>query len=127
MDILLLWLMIANITLLSMHETDAAYWKEWRLFGSWGSSLADRTGLTIFVLARIPIYLLLLSGLVFLNSAYGRSVSIFFSGFLIFHFIIHMIYKRKGSEEFDWPISYITQFAMLAVSLVQLTVTFFLV
>ena len=46
------WIYLLNFVFLMMHETDAAYWKEWKLFGDRGKSLSDKRGLTLFVLAE---------------------------------------------------------------------------
>ncbi|MFQ5858756.1 MAG: DUF6713 family protein [Anaerolineae bacterium] len=120
---ILLWAYMLNLVFLMMHETDAAYWKEWKFFGRLGASLSDKAGLTVFVLARIPICIPLLYGLVNLERRSGLVISLILSGFLIFHFVLHMLLIRKGHKEFTWPISYFVQAGMLLLSLVQLPIT----
>ena len=86
---ILIWVYLINFVFLMMHETDASYWKEWRLFGKWGKSLSDKQGLSIFILARLPICIPLLYGMLNLNHQSGLIISAILSVFLIFHFFIH--------------------------------------
>ena len=120
---ILVWVYLINFVFLMMHETDASYWKEWKLFGKWGESLSDKQGLSIFILARIPICIPLLYGMLYLNRQSGLIISTIFSSFLIFHFCIHMIARKQGRSEFPWAISYFIQFGMLILSSVQLYMT----
>jgi len=120
---LLQWIYLINFIFLTMHETDAAYWKEWRMFGKIGASLSDKQGLTVFVLARIPFYLPLLYGLINIDRFSGLIISLIFSLFLIGHFVAHMLARKQGRPEFAWPISYIVQFGLLTLSVVQVYLT----
>jgi len=120
---ILTWVYLINFVFLMMHETDASYWKEWRFFGKWGESLSDKQGLSIFILARIPICIPLLYGLLNLNQLSGLIISTILSSFLIFHFCIHMVARKQGRSEFQWPISYFIQFGMLIISTIQLFIT----
>ena len=120
---ILIWVYLINFVFLMMHETDASYWKEWRLFGKWGKSLSDKQGLSIFILARLPICIPLLYGMLNLNHQSGLIISAILSVFLIFHFFIHMIVRKLGRSEFAWPISYFIQFGMLILSSTQLYIT----
>ena len=100
----MLYSYILNLVFLIMHEIDGAYWKEWKFFGSFGESLTDRKGLSIYLYAHIPIFLILLYGLVSLDNYFGLIVSAIFSGFMIFHFFIHnshkiMIYGRLNMRQ----------------------------
>ena len=123
---LLQWIYIINFTFLMMHETDAAYWKEWRVFGKIGSSLSDKKGLTIFILARIPICIPLLYSMINIRHISGIIISFIFSGFLIIHFFLHMS-ARKEFDGFKWPISSTIQYGMLVLSIVQLLTTLHLI
>ena len=116
---------LLNFVFLMMHETDAAYWKEWRVFVKTGTSLSDQKGLTIFILARIPICIPLLYGMVNITRVSGFVISFIFSGFLIIHFFLHMS-ARKTFDGFKWPISYFIQFGMLLLSVLQFSTTLYL-
>lgn len=81
-------LYIVNFILLSLHEMDAIHWREWELLlGIYNPAV----GLPVFILAHIPLYGLLLFGLLRLDSLFGRRLSLVFSGLLIVHFAAHAI------------------------------------
>jgi len=123
---ILQWIYLINFVFLMMHETEAAYWREWRLLGKFAESISDKKGLTLFVLVRLPICIPLLYGLIHLDKYSGKIISLIFSGFLIIHFFLHMNFVKKGGKEFTWPISYFIQFGMLFLSNIQLIITVFL-
>jgi len=118
------WLYILNLTLLMMHETEAAYWKEWTYFGKVGKSLSDKSGLTIFTLARIPICIPLFYGLLKIQDLTGLIISLIFSSFIIFfHFPVHMLSLKKGHQEFRLPVSYFILISSFIISLIQFIIT----
>jgi hypothetical protein len=117
----LFWLYLSNSVLLINHEIDSAYWKEWELFKLPG-------GITGFLLIHFPLLFFVLHGLV-LVSRHSLSGLIFslilcFGG--IFAFSIHTYFLKKGRNEFDKPISKFILAAILIVSIIQLTVTLYL-
>ena len=114
-----------NFVFLMMHETDAAYWKEWRVFVKDEAKLNDKRGLTIFILVRLPLCIPLLYGMIHIRHMYGLIVSLILSGFLIIHFFLHMS-AVKEFDGFKWPISYFIQFGMLGLSILQLILTLLL-
>jgi len=121
---ILVWLFILNLTFLMMHETEAAYWKEWTYLGNFGKSLSDNSGLTIFTLARIPICIPLFYGLYKIPNSSGLIISLILSSFIIFfHFPVHMLFLKKGRQEFRLPISYIIQIGAFIISLFQFGIT----
>ena len=123
MEHVLLWAYLLNLVVLILHEIDGAYWREWRFFGAFGRSLSDTTGLSVYLWSHVPIFVLLLYGLVSLDALSGRIISILFSGFMICHFFLHGVFKKKGHEGFE-PLSSRLIFAgSLAFSALQLTVT----
>lgn len=117
----LFWLYLSNSVLLINHEIDSAYWNEWELFKLPG-------GITGFLLIHFPLLFFVLHGLV-LVSRHSLSGLIFslilcFGG--IFAFSIHTHFLKKGRNEFDKPISKFILAAILIVSIIQLTVTIYL-
>jgi len=118
------WVYLLNFVFLMMHETDAAYWKEWKLFGKAAAALTDKQGLTIFVLFRIPICIPLLYGMLSIGQSSGFIISLIFSAFLIGHFFIHQRIQ-KTFEGFRWPISKFIQFGMLVLSVIQFSLTLY--
>jgi len=114
----LFWLYLVNSVLLINHEIDSAYWKEWELFKLPG-------GITGFLMLHLPLVALLLYGLilVFQRSFAGLIFSLVVSLAGILAFAIHLIFIKKGREEFRTPISLSILSATLAISLVQLAAT----
>ncbi len=116
---------LLNFVFLMMHETEAAYWKEWKVFEKKETPLSDRRGLTIFTLARIPICIPLLYGMINIGHISGLIISFIFSGFLVIHFFLHMS-ARKTFNGFKWPVSYFIQYVMLVLSVLQFSTTLYL-
>ncbi len=119
-------LFLLNFIFFMLHEIDGAYWKEWKFFGRFGSSLTDHAGLTLYLLFHIPIFIILFYGILSLNGPAGMIISILFSGFMIFHFIIHSYARMHGSREFEFPVSFIILFITLIISLIQFPVSIYL-
>jgi hypothetical protein len=117
----LFWLYLSNSVLLINHEIDSAYWKEWELFKLPG-------GITGFLLIHFPLLFFVLHGLVLVSrhsfSGLIFSLILCFGG--IFAFSIHIYFLKKGRNEFDKPISKFILAAILIVSIIQLTVTIYL-
>ncbi|MBN2080270.1 MAG: hypothetical protein JW838_14970 [Spirochaetes bacterium] len=126
MESILLWSYLLNLVFLILHEIDGAYWKEWRFFGDFGRSLSDATGLAVYLWAHVPIFIILLYGLVSLDSLPGRILSIIFSGFMICHFFLHVLFKKKGHEGFEPLASRLIFTGTLALSALQFTATILL-
>jgi hypothetical protein len=110
----LLWVYLANAVLLVVHEIDAAYWKEWKLFGLPG-------GVSAFLLLHVPLVAALLVGLVLVERRLvaGLVLSLLaaLSGMLAF--TIHVAFILKGHREFNAAVSLAVLFGTLLVSLVQ--------
>lgn len=118
---LLFWLYLVNAVLLITHEIDSAYWKEWELFKLPGGS-------TGFVLLHLPLVFLILWGLVlvFQRLFAGLAFSLILSLGGIFAFTIHVIFIKKGRNEFNVPVSLFLLIATILVSLVQAACTIYL-
>ncbi len=118
---ILFWIYLINAILLINHEIDSAYWKEWELFKLPG-------GIGGFLLLHFPLLFLILYGLVCLErqAFSGLIISLIISAGGIFAFCIHMAFIRKGRHEFDAPISRLILSLTLLVSIVQATVTLYL-
>ena len=118
----LLWLYLLNSVLLINHEIDSAYWKEWELFKLPG-------GIAGFLLLHFPLLIFVLYGLVLVSRQ--SPAGLVFSSILclggIFAFSIHTYFLKKGRNEFDTPISKFILFAVLILSIIQLSVTIYLI
>lgn len=117
----LFWVYLINAVLLINHEIDSAYWQEWDLFKLPG-------GITTFLIIHFPLIFLILYGLilVFQHSFTGLLFSLILSSAGMFAFVIHVFFIKKGRNEFKVPISLFILVAALLVSLVQMTITVYL-
>jgi len=118
---LLLWPYLANSVLLINHEIDSAYWKEWELFKL-------PAGITGFLLLHFPLLFVILWGLILVSrhSSWGLVFSLLLCLGGFFAFAVHTYFLRKGRAEFSKPISKFILVAILAVSIVQLVATLYL-
>lgn len=94
------WLYLVNATVLVMHQIDAAYWHEWRLFSLPG-------GIQLFVLLNLPIVLPILYGVRAL--ALGQTAGLVISWVLIagglFAAGFHAFHLVGGDAAFTLPVS----------------------
>jgi hypothetical protein len=118
----LLWIYLVNAVLVTVHEIDSAYWKEWELFKLPG-------GITFFLILHLFLIFVILLGIVFLlqNVLWGLVLSLILglSGVLAFN--LHNYFIKKGRTEFKTPISQSILIATLIVSLVQLAATLYVI
>jgi hypothetical protein len=107
-----------NAALLSTHEVDSAYWKEWDLFHLPG-------GLPGLLLLHIPLFLLVLWG--FDEVVRGRRRGLWFSLILavsgIFALSVHGLLLLRGGTEFRTRASVLLLISVGAVSIAQLVAT----
>jgi hypothetical protein len=90
-----LWLYVVTATLLSVHEIDSAYWKEWELFHLPG-------GLDGFLIIHIPLMFAVIIGVVYVHemTSAGAVFSLLLSGGGVFAFGIHTYFLSRGCPEF---------------------------
>lgn len=128
------WLCLVNTILIIMHEIDAAYWKEWKLFRAlsewkpfrlWDEA-NEEAMLAIFLLAHTPLLFILLYGLTALAGGEGTVYSLFFSILLIIHYFVHAFVAGKGRSEFRLPVSRMILAGTLVFSVLQLGLTAFI-
>ncbi|HEX2995344.1 MAG TPA: DUF6713 family protein [Anaerolineales bacterium] len=118
MDTLLKIVFTTNLALLMLHEMDAVFWKEWRILFRTND---DHRGRNIFLLAHIPLLMILLSALIYSNTTFGRVVSLITGLFLIVHYFLHRQVLQQGL--FSEKISFGIISAMLIGSIVQVIST----
>jgi hypothetical protein len=111
-------LYMINAALLSTHEVDSAYWKEWNLFHLPGA-------LPGFLLLHVPLFLFVLWGLD--EIVRGRRRGLWFSLILavsgIFALTVHGLFLWQGGTEFRTPASMLLLIGVGAVSIAQFVVT----
>ncbi len=111
---ILLWLYIANATLLITHEIDSAFWREWEIFHLPGS-------ISGFLLMHLPLIFLILVGLTWTvsHSPAGLIMSLILTGCGLFAFIIHSYHLHRGRQEFRNGVSIGILAATLLTSFAQ--------
>jgi hypothetical protein len=105
---------LANATVLLVHQMDAAYWHEWRLFGMPG-------GLALYLLLNLPIAFVVLAG--YGAVAARRPAAVPLSAFLVlsglFAGAFHAFHLARGDPAFRAPVSLLLLAAAVILSLAQ--------
>jgi hypothetical protein len=86
------------------HELDAMTHHEWRVLPVL-SLLPDDIGVTVFVLAHIPIFALLLALVASSNALVRTRTRNVISGFLVLHGLLHALYIAHPNYEFSGGLS----------------------
>ncbi|MBM4133554.1 MAG: hypothetical protein FJ245_07280 [Nitrospira sp.] len=107
-------LYLLNGALLVTHEIDAAYWREWELFGIPG-------GIQMFLLLNALLVLAVLVGFkqLMLGARIGHLCSLVVAGAGVLAVALHSALILAGHPEFTLPASLIVLVLILIVSLVQ--------
>lgn len=115
---ILFWIYLINSTFLINHEIDSAYWKEWNLFKIKG-------GINTFLIIHFPLLFFVLYGLIQVNNQTytGLIFSLILSIIGIFAFTIHMIFIKKGHQEFKKVVSIFILVSIFMLSLMQFMIT----
>jgi hypothetical protein len=93
-------LFLIGFTFLLIHEMDAIRCKEWRIFPGL-SLLSDKTGQLVFVIAHIPLLIIVWFQLTYNteNVAFIKWLDFF----MIVHIALHLIFvKHKYNHFKDW-------------------------
>jgi len=88
-----------GLALLFTHELDAMPNHEWRVLPLL-SSLSDSAGELTFILAHIPLFVIVFAGIGSLNSRTRSLTRDLASGFLIVHALLHFAFSGHPSYEF---------------------------
>lgn len=117
----LFWLYLFNAILIITHEIESAYWKEWELFRLPG-------GISFFLIVHFPILFVILLGLhlVYIKSFGGLIISLILGCGGIFAFCTHTFFIKKGHESFNLPISLFMLRSTLALSIIQIVLSGYL-
>jgi Family of unknown function (DUF6713) len=103
-----------NAVLLSVHEVDSAFWKEWELFRIPG-------GLAGFLLLHIPLFGFIFYGLieVYESTYFGLIYSLIMAAGGVLAFTIHTLLLHRGDSRFRYPASIAVLVGTLIASLAQ--------
>ena len=107
-------LFFANAIVLLAHQIDAAFWREWTLFGLPG-------GIQVFVLLNLPIVARVLYGqrCLALRRASGKTLSWALAASGLFAVVFHGFHLLQGDEAFRLPLSLALLGATCVLSLTQ--------
>jgi hypothetical protein len=118
----LFWCYLANAVLVTTHEIDSAYWREWELFRLPGGRAA-------FLIIHLPLLAVMLYGQVLVaeRALAGLVISLLLAGGGLFAFTIHTVLIKRGRDEFKTPVSLAILVSTLGVSSVQAVLTVILI
>ncbi len=114
----LLFVYMVNTMLLIIHEMDAAYWKEWKLFNLGG-------GIDCFLVIHFPLMLIVLYGLVLVSRHEhgGLLYSLLVCAAGIFAFGVHYHFNGQGKPGFTSVVSRVVLIGTVVVSFAQAVIT----
>jgi hypothetical protein len=107
-----------NLSLVMAHQADAAYWKEWEMFGLPG-------GIQLFTLFNLAAFLLLLwlYSAVTSRQRKGLRSSLLIAGLSGVVLPIHAVFALAGFTEFHLPVSVAIIIGTFVVSIWQVILT----
>ncbi len=109
------WLYATNVALLTTHQDDAAYWREWDVFGVPG-------GLPVFLAFNVGAVALVAAGLVRVaeGAPSARRAAALCATLGLFTVAVHAVFLWLDRTAFWEPASLIVLFGVLATSVAQL-------
>jgi hypothetical protein len=109
---------ILNLALALTHQVDAAYWREWEMFGLPG-------GIQLFNALNVLIVIVLLVWLVAVvrRRKSGFLCSLLMATVCALVFPIHAAFALAGFEQFHLPVSIFLIVATFLVSILQVALT----
>ncbi|HPV40220.1 MAG TPA: hypothetical protein PKX40_03510 [Spirochaetota bacterium] len=113
------YLFILTVSLLILHEMDAIRRKEWKLFVVL-KDMTEERGYLVFSILHLPLCFVILYFIMNTGSAYYNIFTIVINGFLIFHGVIHLLFRNKKANEFSGTYSYVIIFLMSVLGALQL-------
>ncbi|AOY77588.1 DUF6713 family protein [Clostridium formicaceticum] len=119
MELTLNTIFILNLSFLLLHEMDAIRNKEWKMF-IYLKNMEDDKAYQIFTVMHLPIYVVMLFVLVNYFSNLELMIYLILDLFLIFHSIIHYIFKRHSENNFNSSFSKIIIYSMGVASVIHL-------
>ncbi len=119
-----MWLFAVSLSLLISHELDAMIRKEWELLPGFGG-LADSTAADIFNLLHVPLFALILVGIMSGSTRTRRRTATGVELFLIGHAIAHTALRGADEYLFEAPVETITVYGAAAVGFGHLAIRLF--
>lgn len=111
-------IVVLNLALTLTHQVDAAYWREWEMFGLPG-------GIQLFNALNVLIFLAVLACFVpvIQRKTSGFACSLLIAAVCGCILPIHAAFALAGYTQFDLPFSVLLIVATFVVSIVQVVVT----
>jgi len=111
-----------NVLFFLMHELDAVYRKEWRMF-KFMNNLKERTQYHIFLYFHFPLFAFLIYYLITVFNFNNISLWIIVNSLSVIHFIIHLYARKWESNVFKSGISFFVISGAGATGVVNLILT----
>ncbi len=108
-----------NLSLLILHEMDAIRAKEWKMFIVL-KDMKEKTAYLIFALAHLPLYIWVI--LLIPRLVMGECIALYLGVnlFLVFHTIIHFLFRKKLDNGFTSVYSNLLIYSMGALAVIDL-------
>lgn len=113
------YILIINLTLLIIHELDAIKRKEWKMFFLL-KDLSEEVAYRIFTLLHIPFLMAILYFLISGTNLQQNILNLCISIFLVFHGVIHYLFRKKESNKFTNGFSNIIIYSMSIIAMLSL-------
>ena len=110
------FILYLGLSFLFIHEMDAIYRKEWRLF-IFLNNLADNKAYRIFTFLHLPLYLFLFWALFMANENFKHVFTIILNAFYIFHLLLHILFLKNPKNEFK---GFFTWFLLVCLAITGL-------
>ena len=106
-------LFMLNLAWITTHELDAMHHHEWRVLPitSW---MTEEWGYRVFVLAHIPLFVLLIGGMS------SREFQLGFDIFLIVHAGLHILFRNHPDYTFDNTLSRLLIYGVVPLAVLHL-------
>ncbi len=110
-----MWLFAVAFALLASHELDAMIRQEWRLLPGFGG-LTDAIAADAFNLLHVPLFTLILMGVMSTSRSVRVRTSVGVELFLLCHAIAHTVLRGAENYRFEAPVETITIYGSAAVA-----------
>ena len=94
-----------GFALLLVHEMDAVRLGEWKIF-PWLSGMGEEAGYRAFTALHVPLYVLLLFGLLG-GDGVGRALIVGLDAFFVVHVVLHWVYRNQPENRFGSAFSWV--------------------
>lgn len=108
-----------NFSLILLHEMDAIRCKEWKMF-IYLKDMKEGTAYKVFTLLHLPLYFALIFFMLDNTTKLYPKIAIGIDVFLIFHSIIHFLFRNNKNNEINSLFSKCLIYAMGLISIIHI-------